>query len=450
MAAGPESGETRITRRDVENSWQRPTDRSHVFRLERFQCHVLEMEDVHFHHDSAVLLPDHGDCGKSGAGEAQRIAGLGVLEACFRHAKAQPKQKLLLAGHTDTSGKPAYNLTLSELRAKNVRALLVGDRDTWVGSCEEKHKVRDVQQILTWADAALGWGCDPEGIDDDRGPKTIASTKAFQGAYNRVFDKQIAVDGDVGTETWGAFFDACQLGLRERLEAKDEAELAAWRKQLRWLDAARPFVGCGENHPIDAPEKPNHRSQTNRRVELLFFDPDQEPRLDCHPGPGACDPKLCELYDPGCYRRDYIVPEPIEEPEEDRLLLVPLDLEGEPRRDTPYVLEIGGAQRSGRTDGEGLLDEPIPPGATAATLRVGEGEDEEEYEIRIDELDPIEDAKGVQVRLVNLGFDPGPVDGRVGPRTQKAIRAFQDRFGLGSTGEVDDATRAALAERAGL
>jgi hypothetical protein len=33
--------------------------------------------------------------------------------------------------------------------------------------------------------------------------------------------------------------------------------------------------------------------------------------------------------------------------------------------------------------------------------------------------------KGVQQRLKELGFDPGPIDGLAGPNTKKAVRAFQ-------------------------
>ncbi|MBI1731269.1 MAG: peptidoglycan-binding protein [Gammaproteobacteria bacterium] len=42
----------------------------------------------------------------------------------------------------------------------------------------------------------------------------------------------------------------------------------------------------------------------------------------------------------------------------------------------------------------------------------------------------------VQSRLVYLGYDPGPVDGIYGPRTAKAIRAYQRDHGLGVDGRV--------------
>lgn len=45
----------------------------------------------------------------------------------------------------------------------------------------------------------------------------------------------------------------------------------------------------------------------------------------------------------------------------------------------------------------------------------------------------------LQQRLAVLGFDPGAVDGLLGPSTREAIRAFQRRQGLPVTGRVDDA-----------
>jgi peptidoglycan hydrolase-like protein with peptidoglycan-binding domain len=56
-------------------------------------------------------------------------------------------------------------------------------------------------------------------------------------------------------------------------------------------------------------------------------------------------------------------------------------------------------------------------------------------------------AKGVtltQTALKNAGFDPGPIDGIMGPKTKAAIRAFQQAKGLKVDGIVGPATTAAL------
>ncbi len=68
------------------------------------------------------------------------------------------------------------------------------------------------------------------------------------------------------------------------------------------------------------------------------------------------------------------------------------------------------------------------------------------------EATPAEEAKGtvdrdlmqVQGRLKELGHDPGPIDGRMRPQTQAALKAFQKDYGLAASGEVDAETRAAL------
>jgi hypothetical protein len=308
MANQPKSGETRIGPRDRSGTWTITTEKIHVFRVGRVRCYVLEMEDVHFHLNSAVMLPEPPESTKSTDGHT--ITGLAVLRACLLHAKANPEQKLLLAGHTDTSGEPAPNLLLSERRAQNVDALLRGQRDTWVSGVLQNHRTADYQQILRWVDNELAWGCSPGDIDDNRGKKTIAAIKSLQRNYNRSFHKTVKEDGIIGSETWGAIFDLYMQGLATRLNETDVTGLTPWRQGLHWLNDSQQFVGCGENHPIDAADRPNHRSAVNRRVELLFFEPNNTPPLDCHPLPGTCQAKLCEIYDPSCYHREYLPCEP--------------------------------------------------------------------------------------------------------------------------------------------
>lgn len=53
--------------------------------------------------------------------------------------------------------------------------------------------------------------------------------------------------------------------------------------------------------------------------------------------------------------------------------------------------------------------------------------------------------RGVQSALAALGYDPGPIDGVMGPRTRAAVMAFQRDAGLVVDGVVGPATRGALA-----
>ena len=56
---------------------------------------------------------------------------------------------------------------------------------------------------------------------------------------------------------------------------------------------------------------------------------------------------------------------------------------------------------------------------------------------------------GLQVRLRQLGFYFGSVDGQLGPETEDAIRVFKVARGLSDTPAVDDATRGELASAYG-
>jgi Putative peptidoglycan binding domain len=54
----------------------------------------------------------------------------------------------------------------------------------------------------------------------------------------------------------------------------------------------------------------------------------------------------------------------------------------------------------------------------------------------------------MQERLKAAGFDPGRIDGVLGPRTQEALRQYQASRGLPTTGLLDEATRQAISTRA--
>jgi hypothetical protein len=56
----------------------------------------------------------------------------------------------------------------------------------------------------------------------------------------------------------------------------------------------------------------------------------------------------------------------------------------------------------------------------------------------------LETLEGVQKALKTLGFDPGKVDGKDGPNTQNAVRAFQAHATIKIDGIVGDETRGAL------
>lgn len=62
-----------------------------------------------------------------------------------------------------------------------------------------------------------------------------------------------------------------------------------------------------------------------------------------------------------------------------------------------------------------------------------------------------DDVRQIQELLQMAGFDPGPIDGVYGPKTQEAVAAFQEEHGsLTVDGKVGPNTREALAESLGL
>jgi hypothetical protein len=127
------------------------------------------------------------------------------------------------------------------------------------------------------------------------------------------------------------------------------------------------------------------------------------------------------------------------------------DLAGNRLANAPYELIVEGSRYEGTTDGDGKLEQPLPMDAEVGTLRVGG----QLWPLKIGHLNPLEDTpdegvSGIQARLRNLGYDPGPVDHVLGPRTRAAIRAFQrDNPPLEVDGICGPKTRAKLIERHG-
>jgi len=121
-----------------------------------------------------------------------------------------------------------------------------------------------------------------------------------------------------------------------------------------------------------------------------------------------------------------------------------------PRRGVPYVLLINGQRHEGVLDEQGELSHFLAPNATRAELTLAPPEQPpERYVLGLRNLDPIDTIRGLQMRLRNLQFYRGQIDGELGPETLGAVRAFQTSAELELTREPDDATRSALVEAHG-
>jgi hypothetical protein len=121
----------------------------------------------------------------------------------------------------------------------------------------------------------------------------------------------------------------------------------------------------------------------------------------------------------------------------------------EVQANVPYVLDVDGKRYKGKTDGEGRLEHPIPPRAKQGKLLIGEGDEQQELDLALGHVDPVEEVSGIQARLNNLGFFCGEEDGELDPLVEQAIMDFQAHHKLEPTGEIDDATKNKLLEEHG-
>jgi hypothetical protein len=236
--------------------------------IPKLDVDVVEMEDIHFHHNSAVVLPwRYGENADSSADE-DRLSGLSVIAAALRYSKANPGKKLLLAGHTDSSGQTDYNRKLSEVRAKTTQALLKGDKKGWGGLCIQHQKVEDLQETLVWVAEVHGWPCHPGAVDDTLGPKTRAARRAFRKRYNDEFSVSLPLDAEATSEQdWEAFFDLFEQGLTDELG--DDLESCRGALSFHGPD----ILACGEDFARGGNRPTGMRSASDRRVDMLFLDP---------------------------------------------------------------------------------------------------------------------------------------------------------------------------------
>jgi Putative peptidoglycan binding domain/LysM domain len=114
----------------------------------------------------------------------------------------------------------------------------------------------------------------------------------------------------------------------------------------------------------------------------------------------------------------------------------------QPRANQKYTLVVEGRRFSGVTDWQGKLEHPIRPDAQKGSLTIGP--DQMSYDLQFGYLDPVTEVSGLQGRLNNLGYYSGEMTGEMNEDTRIALRAFQCRFQLQETGELDAVTIAKL------
>ncbi|MGE0709164.1 MAG: OmpA family protein [Planctomycetota bacterium] len=259
----------------------------------RRKVHLLEMEDLSFNFDSAVMRPvPRADA--DAPPSQDRITGLAAIKTALELVELFPEKRLLVAGHTDTAGDAGYNQRLASSRAQGVLAYLRGDRAGWAKVCQARFQVEDWQGILAWIAERFAWDTHPGPITNQSNEPSRLALRRFRLRYSAEFPEDIPERGPLAERDWAAFYDLYELELQALLR-RDAAGVAALRARLQPL--APPAVGCGEHFPVEDLGD-GQRSAANRRVELLFFDHGEEPALACHAG-DRCDPGRCDLYPRG-------------------------------------------------------------------------------------------------------------------------------------------------------
>jgi hypothetical protein len=257
-----------------------------IVKKQLLGTHMLMMEDLNFHFDSAVMLPgpvEPADVVKN---------GIVIIAALFKFLKSNPDKILFLAGHTDTKGDPTYNKELSWKRSNNILTFIKGDAKNWESISKSKYQIEDVQYILKWLYCTWGWNTDPGKIDNIFGDKSIQALKNFRNIYNSIFNASLKESSMVTDEYWNAFFNLYNEELKWQMECTDE-ELGQLREKINFLEPATS--ACGEAWPIDKVGVDGCKSETNRRVELLLFDAGKAPALSC--GKSGCkNADECPVY----------------------------------------------------------------------------------------------------------------------------------------------------------
>ena len=262
-----------------------------------------------------------------------------------------PGSKLLIVGHTDTSGQAHYNDTLSLERADSVAQYLTDDVDAWLarygqGVAEKKRwgSPEDLMMIGALQTQRAG---DSGAADDAH----AAPARWYQQWHNGLPADQrpanwdeLAEDGIIGSHT------------RRQLIGDymnfDDTTLPA--------DVEIVTHGCGENFPldetgqgIDSDAKQGEHDQEDRRVELFFFDGElgvQPPPPGKNSGPGSKE------Y-PEWRRRATIVhvwtPGDLPSPGDVPYSVLITDEVGEPLVGLPISFRLGGGEVETTTDADG-------------------------------------------------------------------------------------------------
>lgn len=180
------------------------------------------------------------------------MGGLKDIRAIYDE---QSPAKLLIVGHTDTSGSPSTNDPLSLERARSVAAYLNDEVAFW-----EKQYATSVSESRRWGkseDEAMA-----SALPDFETTRQPGESPTAWFERTRSFPNTATLNSDARKQLISEYMDL------DGTNVKDAG-----------LDIEVVRHGCGENFPLDESgeeldETPadSQREQVDRRVELFFFD----------------------------------------------------------------------------------------------------------------------------------------------------------------------------------
>jgi N-acetylmuramoyl-L-alanine amidase len=128
------------------------------------------------------------------------------------------------------------------------------------------------------------------------------------------------------------------------------------------------------------------------------------------------------------------------------LLRIQLQYFEKPWPGIDYTIYFADQEQPGTTDGQGWLQQYIPPNLETCLLKLADGST---YELALGYVDPIDVVRGAQRRLTALGYYYGESDGQINDDTRQALRNLQFNHGLDVSGEIDDNTKNLLVRLTG-
>ncbi len=265
----------------------------------------IEFSDT-FNSNSAVLLPydprwlddviqrrGRGSIVVRSTSESlEQIIGIRIICSVYKFLEQHPNYRIIIAGHTDLVGSVSDNFKLSELRAKSVLHLLMGEKNEWIDIVFEKHTIKDIQTILKYYFKIFNWQCDPGRIDGILGNRTRNALRSFQESFNAnraqfgleqypEIPIQNITNNKLNKETWEAIYALFILEISRLLNCStDESELNQFRERIKFIKDDCKVLACGESFPIIPDEQPSS-TFINRRVEVLFVLEEDIPDFEC-------------------------------------------------------------------------------------------------------------------------------------------------------------------------